>query len=67
MAWKVKWTEAAWNDLEEAADYIAQDSAHYTFIAGKFSYSDTFVNELFHLSKTRSTVVTPTPFIEKNR
>ena len=29
MARKVKWTAAAWNDLEEAADYIAQDSAHY--------------------------------------
>ena len=29
MAWKVIWTEAAWNDLEEAADYIARDSAYY--------------------------------------
>jgi plasmid stabilization system protein ParE len=29
MAWEVKWTEAAWNDLEEAADYIAHDSPHY--------------------------------------
>ena len=29
MARKVKWTEAAWNDLEEAADYIAKDSLHY--------------------------------------
>jgi len=30
MARKVKWTEAAWNDLEEVADYIARDSPHYT-------------------------------------
>ena len=29
MARKVKWTEAAWDDLEEAADYIARDSPHY--------------------------------------
>jgi plasmid stabilization system protein ParE len=29
MARKVKWTEAAWIDLEEAADYIARDSPHY--------------------------------------
>ncbi len=29
MARKVKWTEAAWSDLEEAADYIARDSPHY--------------------------------------
>lgn len=29
MARKVKWTEAAWSDLEEAADYIARDSSHY--------------------------------------
>ena len=29
MARKVKWTEAAWSDLEEAADYIAKDSPHY--------------------------------------
>lgn len=29
MARKVIWTEVAWNDLEEAADYIAKDSPHY--------------------------------------
>lgn len=29
MARKVKWTAAAWNDLEEAADYIARDSPNY--------------------------------------
>ncbi|MBU0699978.1 type II toxin-antitoxin system RelE/ParE family toxin [bacterium] len=34
MAWKVKWTEAAWNDLEEVSDYIAKDSPYYaaTFV-----------------------------------
>jgi len=29
MAWKVKWTEVAWRDLEEATDYIAKDSSYY--------------------------------------
>lgn len=29
MVREVKWAEAAWNDLEEAADYIARDSAYY--------------------------------------
>ena len=29
MARKVVWTESAWRDLEEAADYIARDSPHY--------------------------------------
>ena len=29
MAWKVKWTEAAWLDLFQIADYIAKDSPHY--------------------------------------
>ncbi len=29
MARKVMWAEAAWNDLEEVADYIAKDSPHY--------------------------------------
>jgi len=29
VAWKVVWTESAWRDLEEVADYIAQDSSHY--------------------------------------
>ena len=33
MAWKVTWTESAWIDLGEVADYIAKDSAHY---AGAF-------------------------------
>jgi plasmid stabilization system protein ParE len=26
MARKVTWTEVAWSDLEEVADYIAKDS-----------------------------------------
>jgi len=26
---EIKWAEVAWNDLEEAADYIARDSAYY--------------------------------------
>ena len=30
MAQEVKWTEAAWNDLEEVADYIVRDSPRYT-------------------------------------
>ena len=30
---RVVWTEAAWNDLETAADYIAKDSPRY---AGAF-------------------------------
>ena len=29
MARKVGWTESAWRDLEEVADYIAKDSSHY--------------------------------------
>ena len=29
MARKVMWTESAWKDLEEVADYIAKDSSHY--------------------------------------
>lgn len=29
MARKVKWTEAAWSDLEEASDYIAKQSPYY--------------------------------------
>ncbi len=29
MARKVIWTESAWIDLEEVADYIAKDSPHY--------------------------------------
>lgn len=34
MARQIIWTESAWNDLEEAADYIARDSAYYaaTFV-----------------------------------
>jgi toxin ParE1/3/4 len=27
MARKVKWTESAWNDIEEVFDYIAKDSS----------------------------------------
>jgi toxin ParE1/3/4 len=33
MARKVTWTESAWIDLEEVADYIDKDSPHY---AGAF-------------------------------
>ena len=29
MARKVEWTEIAWSDLEEVADYIAKDSHYY--------------------------------------
>jgi len=29
MARKVKWTQTAWKDLEEVADYIGKDSFHY--------------------------------------
>lgn len=31
---EVKWTNAAWNDLEEVANYIAKDSPYYaaTFV-----------------------------------
>lgn len=29
MAWQVVWTDTAWRDLEEAAEYIAKDSPHY--------------------------------------
>lgn len=29
MAWRVKWTEPAWSNLEAAAAYIAQDSPRY--------------------------------------
>ena len=29
MARKVIWTESAWNDLEESANYISRDSPYY--------------------------------------
>jgi len=29
MAREVKWTETAWEDLEEVANFIARDSSHY--------------------------------------
>lgn len=29
MVKEVNWAEAAWNDPEEAADYIARDSSYY--------------------------------------
>lgn len=34
MARTVVWSEPAWHDLEQVADYIAQDSLHYaaTFV-----------------------------------
>jgi len=32
MARKIKWTEVAWKDLKEEADYIAKDSPHYAVV-----------------------------------
>ena len=29
MAQRVRWTETAWNDLKNIADFIAQDSPYY--------------------------------------
>ena len=29
MAWRVSWTELAWNGVESAAEYIARDSPRY--------------------------------------
>lgn len=29
MAREIVWTESAWRDLEEVADYITKDSSHY--------------------------------------
>jgi hypothetical protein len=29
VAYRVGWTESAWQELEEAARYIAQDSSHF--------------------------------------
>ena len=29
MARRIEWTQAAWNDLEQLAEYISKDSAHY--------------------------------------
>jgi len=29
VAGEIKWTQSAWADLEEAADYIAKDSEYY--------------------------------------
>ena len=29
MAWRVRWTELAWNGVESAAEYIARDSPRY--------------------------------------
>ncbi|MBM4339271.1 MAG: type II toxin-antitoxin system RelE/ParE family toxin [Deltaproteobacteria bacterium] len=43
MARKVIWTETAWRDLEEVADYIARDS---------FSYSAAFVREARDAART---------------
>ena len=43
MAWRVDWTEAALEDLDAAAEYIARDSAHYAgvFAREAFAASDT--------------------------
>ena len=34
MAWRVRWTEPAWSNLESAAAYISEDSPRYaaTFV-----------------------------------
>lgn len=32
MGWRVKWTTPAWNDVEEAARFIARDSPYYAVV-----------------------------------
>lgn len=46
MARKIIWTKTAWSDLEEIANYIARDSAHYA--AG-------FVHETREAARTLAT------------
>lgn len=29
MAWRVRWTEPAWSNVQAAAEYVAQDSPRY--------------------------------------
>ncbi len=43
MAWEVRWAQAAWDDLERIADYIAQDSPNY---------AGAFVQELIDASRS---------------
>ncbi len=47
MARKVIWTEVAWSDLEEIANYIAKDSAYY---------AAAFVHEVREASRTLKTL-----------
>lgn len=32
MVWRVKWTRAAWSDVEEAARFIGRDSPRYAIV-----------------------------------
>ena len=32
MGWRVRWTTLAWNDVEEAARFIARDSPRYAVV-----------------------------------
>jgi plasmid stabilization system protein ParE len=43
VAWEVRWAQAAWDDLERIADYIALDSP---------SYAGAFVQELIEASRS---------------
>jgi toxin ParE1/3/4 len=47
MDWEVIWTQAAWSDLEEIADYIAKDSP---------AYAAAFVSEVREASRSLSTL-----------
>ncbi len=39
MAWQVKWTFAAWNDLENIVDFIAKDSNFYAASLARETYT----------------------------
>lgn len=47
MAKKVAWTESAWSDLHEVAEYIAKDSPNY---------AAAFVQEMKNASTTLKTL-----------
>jgi plasmid stabilization system protein ParE len=47
VARKIVWTEPAWADLEQTADYIAQDSPYY---------AAAFVREIRHAARTLATL-----------
>jgi len=38
MAQQVKWTEEAWEDLEETADFIEKDSPYYAAAFVRFHF-----------------------------